>query len=41
MLFCSLPEMSTTIEQPTKGAQTRAAILDRAVDLASVEGLGG
>ena len=25
----------------TKGAQTRAAILDRAVDLASVEGLGG
>jgi AcrR family transcriptional regulator len=33
--------MSATIEQPTKGAQTRAAILDRAVDLASVEGLEG
>jgi AcrR family transcriptional regulator len=27
--------------EATKGAETRAAILDRAVDLASVEGLGG
>jgi AcrR family transcriptional regulator len=27
--------------EPSKGAQTRAAILDRAVDLASAEGLGG
>jgi len=26
---------------PGKGAETRAAILDRAVDLASIEGLGG
>lgn len=33
--------MSGTAEQASKGAQTRAAILDRAVDLASVEGLGG
>jgi AcrR family transcriptional regulator len=33
--------MGATIEQPSKGAQTRAAILDRAVDLASVEGLEG
>jgi AcrR family transcriptional regulator len=44
--------MSTTVEQPQgaqgagapetgKGAATRAAILDRAVDLASVEGLEG
>jgi AcrR family transcriptional regulator len=33
--------MDATIEQPSKGAQTRAAILDRAVDLASVEGLEG
>src|SRR5882724_11917854 len=27
--------------QASKGAETRAVILDRAVDLASVEGLGG
>ena len=27
--------------QPPKGARTRASILDRAVDLASVEGLEG
>ena len=40
--------MATTIQAPapaseagTKGAQTRAAILERAVDLASVEGLEG
>lgn len=33
--------MSTAAEQATKGAQTRAAILDRAVDLASAEGLEG
>jgi AcrR family transcriptional regulator len=30
-----------TIAEPSKGAQTRAAILDRAVDLASIEGLEG
>lgn len=40
--------MAAAIETPTtaslgkgKGAETRSAILDRAVDLASVEGLGG
>jgi AcrR family transcriptional regulator len=40
--------MTTTIDtsaqiapRPAKGAETRAAILDRAVDLASVEGLEG
>lgn len=33
--------MNATAEQASKGAQTRAAILDRAVDLASAEGLGG
>jgi AcrR family transcriptional regulator len=35
--------MSTTTSETaeTKGAQTRAAILDRAIDLASVEGLEG
>ena len=33
--------MSATAEQGSKGAQTRAAILDRAVDLASAEGLQG
>jgi AcrR family transcriptional regulator len=32
---------ATTGTAETKGAQTRAAILDRAVDLASVEGLEG
>ncbi|HWP32181.1 MAG TPA: TetR/AcrR family transcriptional regulator [Solirubrobacterales bacterium] len=31
----------TSSREETKGAQTRAAILDRAVDLASVEGLEG
>src|SRR5882757_7521169 len=36
VLFCSLREMSATA---TKGAATRAAILDRGVDLASAEGL--
>jgi AcrR family transcriptional regulator len=30
-----------TAAEPSKGAQTRAAILDRAVDLASIEGLEG
>jgi AcrR family transcriptional regulator len=33
--------VNVTTEQPSKGAQTRAAILDRAVDLASAEGLEG
>ncbi len=33
--------MNATAEQASKGAQTRAAILDRAVDLASAEGLEG
>lgn len=33
--------MSVAPASETKGAQTRAAILDRAVDLASVEGLEG
>lgn len=32
---------SATAVEPGKGAQTRAAILDRAVDLASAEGLEG
>jgi AcrR family transcriptional regulator len=52
VLFCTLVEVSTATRQPpqggadaqveeSKGAQTRAAILDRAVDLASVEGLEG
>ena len=52
MLFCTLASVSTATSQPPqggveaqveegKGAQTRAAILDRAVDLASVEGLEG
>jgi AcrR family transcriptional regulator len=34
------PRDATAVE-PSKGASTRAAILDRAVDLASVEGLEG
>ncbi len=33
--------MTATAEPASKGAQTRAAILDRAVDLASAEGLEG
>jgi AcrR family transcriptional regulator len=33
--------MSATAERASKGEQTRAAILDRAVDLASAEGLEG
>jgi AcrR family transcriptional regulator len=37
VLFCSLDLVSAV----TKGAETRAAILDRAVDLASAEGLEG
>jgi AcrR family transcriptional regulator len=52
VLLCTLPVVSATvlprlkIESPAgagerKGAQTRAAILDRAVDLASAEGLEG
>jgi AcrR family transcriptional regulator len=45
VLFCSLNRVTTAIEQVKssdgKGAETRAAILERAVDLASVEGLGG
>jgi AcrR family transcriptional regulator len=36
VLFCSLAKMSATA---TKGATTRAAILDRGIDLASAEGL--
>lgn len=39
MLFCSLTRISIT--ETSKGAETRAAILDRAVDLASAEGLEG
>ena len=37
------PPAATSAEpaEPSKGAQTRAAILDRAVDLASIEGLEG
>ncbi|MBK5220106.1 MAG: TetR/AcrR family transcriptional regulator [Thermoleophilia bacterium] len=34
-------EVSATAERISKGEQTRAAILERAVDLASVEGLEG
>ncbi len=48
MLFYNLIAMAATTETPArvgpgsgKGAVTRAAILDRAVDLASVEGLEG
>lgn len=41
MLFYILLAMSATAERATKGQQTRAAILDRAVDLASAEGLEG
>lgn len=41
MLFYILRAMSATVERATKGEQTRAAILDRAVDLASAEGLEG
>jgi AcrR family transcriptional regulator len=37
----SVVESSRKSPENTKGGQTRAAILDRAVDLASVEGLGG
>jgi AcrR family transcriptional regulator len=40
VLFCSLAQVSVIVGA-TKGAQTRAAILDRAVDLASAEGLEG
>jgi AcrR family transcriptional regulator len=36
-----IPSMSATAERASKGEQTRAAILDRAVDLASAEGLEG
>jgi AcrR family transcriptional regulator len=39
VLFCSLTRISIT--ETSKGAETRAAILDRAVDLASAEGLEG
>lgn len=41
MLFYILSAVSATVEQASKGEQTRAAILDRAVDLASAEGLDG
>jgi AcrR family transcriptional regulator len=48
VLFCNLPVVSTAVEErklggplSAKGAETRAAILDRAVDLASAEGLEG
>ncbi len=40
MLFCSLIQISI-ITETTKGAETRAAILERAVDIASAEGLEG
>ena len=40
MLFFILTQISA-ITETTKGAETRAAILDRAVDLASAEGLEG
>ncbi len=35
------PARPAPAAEPRKGAQTRAAILERAVDLASAEGLGG
>ena len=41
MLFYILLAMSATVERVSKGEQTRAAILERAVDLASAEGLEG
>jgi AcrR family transcriptional regulator len=44
VLFCTLGAVATAVEtrsDKTKGGETRAAILDRAVDLASVEGLEG
>lgn len=45
MLFYSLGTVGTATKDgratASKGEQTRAAILDRAVDLASAEGLGG
>jgi AcrR family transcriptional regulator len=40
VLFCSLTQISVIVET-TKGAETRAAILERAVDIASAEGLEG
>lgn len=48
MLLCTLTQVSAVVQTPAgevvatgKGAETRAAILDRAVDLASAEGLEG
>ncbi len=41
MLFYILSPVSATVERISKGEQTRAAILERAVDLASAEGLDG
>ena len=43
MLFCSLTDRCEPTAAPRsgKGAETRAAILERAVDLASAEGLEG
>ena len=48
MLFCTLAQVSSVTKARAgevvttgKGAETRAAILDRAVDLASAEGLEG
>jgi AcrR family transcriptional regulator len=48
VLLCTLTQVSAVVQTPAgevvatgKGAETRAAILDRAVDLASAEGLEG
>jgi AcrR family transcriptional regulator len=41
VLFYILSAMDATAERASKGEQTRAAILDRAIDLASAEGLDG
>ncbi len=41
MLFYILAAMSASAVAGSKGERTRAAILERAVDLASAEGLGG
>jgi len=40
VLFCSLTRISV-ITETSKGAETRAAILDRAIDIGSAEGLEG
>lgn len=41
MLFYIIPGVSATVERTSKGERTRAVILERAVDLASTEGLEG